>query len=132
MKPIQAIAVLAVMTLSQLALASSSTQTQVPRWLVGFWVQTVDEDGKPRTDTLEFKSDGAVVEHGPSCQRLPAGAIHIYHGNIYATFVIRKGPIAIVLVPSKDLKHLTWTSYATGNNAVFEPSKVASCVPAKS
>jgi len=131
MKPIQIFATVATLAMGQSAFSASSTQGTMPRWLVGFWVQTVDEDGKPRDDTLEFKADGTVISYGPTCERAPPGEIHIHRGNIYATYVARKGIISIVLAPSKDLKHLTMTSVRTGNNAVYEPSSVAACVPAK-
>jgi hypothetical protein len=131
MKTIQYIATIAMLALGQSAFSASSTNGTMPHWLVGFWVQTIDEDGKPRDDTLEFKSDGTIVNYGPTCERAPAGEIHIYRGNVYATYVARKGIISIVLVPSKDQKHLTMTSVRTGNNAVYEPSPIAACIPAK-
>lgn len=98
-----------------------ATQTW-PRWPVGFWVQTLDEDGHSRDETLRFLGDGSVVIYGPSCQMSPAGGYHVYGGKVYATFRVPKGFVSAVYVPSKDRRRLTYTSPRTGNNSVYTPA----------
>ena len=107
--------------------ASCARAAQVPAWLVGYWVQVVDEDGRPGDDTLRFRKDGSVVVYGPKCQELPPSEFHLHTGNIYATFETPKGLVSAVYVPSQKHQRLTFTSPRTGNNAVYAPAK--GCIP---
>jgi hypothetical protein len=100
---------------------------ETPHWLVGFWTQVVDEDGRAGDETLLFRRDGSVAVYGSKCQEFPAGTFHLYKGNVYATFKAPKGLVSAIYVPSKNHDHLTFTSPRTGNNAVYAPA--TGCIP---
>jgi len=116
-----------ILILSSLLCTDSARAAQAPAWLIGYWAQVADEDGRPGDDTLRFRKDGFVVVYGPKCQALPPSGFHLNKGNIYATFETPKGLISAVYVPSQNHQRLTFTSPRTGNNAVYAPAK--RCIP---
>ncbi|MGY3265576.1 hypothetical protein [Lysobacter sp. HA35] len=94
----------------------------LPKWVVGYWVQTQDEDGAPGDDGVEFWADGTVTVYDAKCGTLSPGTAHFHDGLLYSTFVARKGPISLLYAPTADHKQLVLTSIRTGNNATYERS----------
>lgn len=120
--------VLAAALLGSSTIAFAASPEPAPRWLVGYWSQTYNEDGPAGGDTFEFRADGSFVGYARDCRSLPVDRFHMHQGNVYVTRSIPgKGPISVLFVPSADHKRLTFTSPRTGNNAAYSP--VAGCVP---
>jgi hypothetical protein len=121
--------ILALLVTSCAAVSSACAKDTAPTWLVGYWIQTADEDGEPYDDTLEFRRDGTFVSYSKTCNQIVA-SFHLTNGNVYVTAPTKKGKVSLLYVPSQDHKRLVLTSVRTANNAVYEPqAKSAGCVP---
>ena len=113
-------------------LATPACAQQSNEWLVGFWTQTVDEDGKPLDETIEFREDGTVITYSASCDPLFTNTFHIHKDKVYLTAQTPKGFVSLLFIPTMDHKHLTMTSVRTANNAVYErASRTVGCVTAR-
>jgi hypothetical protein len=123
--------VAAVLFATALGLTSIACARDDNGWLVGLWTQTVDEDGKPFDDTVEFRSDGTSIHYDATCQRRFHTTYHFHDGKIYVTAEAKKGFISLLFAPTSDHKQLVFTSPRTGNNAYYVRSAAGtSCVPA--
>ncbi len=97
-------------------------------WLVGFWAQIVDEDGRPLDDTIEFRGNGTAVHYSPACEVVATTNYHVKGHMVFVTAQVRKGFISVVYVPNEAHTQLTMTSPRTANNALYE-RRHARCVP---
>ena len=101
------------------ALAQELNRT-VPRWAVGFWRLTKDEDHGGISDVFEFRADGRWVNYTPSCDN-SRGVFFVHHDDLIAMIEVpNKGPIALVFRPNSDHTKLTFTAPRTRNNAIYE------------
>lgn len=111
--------------------AAKSDKDKDISWLIGAWEKTADEDNSP-SDVVEFRSDGSFITFGPNCQRT-FSSYFVRDGYIYITIVgSTKGPIALMFVPDRDHKTLTFTSPRSFHNATYEKAPKAECKVAKS
>jgi hypothetical protein len=114
-------------------LAASACARQSSDWLVGYWAQTLDEDGKPFDDTIEFRADGTAISYDAACEPVFENTFHIHQDKVYVTARTRKGFVSLLFVPTQDHGQLTMTSVRTANNAVYSRSAPnVGCIPAKS
>lgn len=96
-----------------------------PRWLLGTWDKTLDEDGGP-PDSITFKSNGMFVTYDSQCNE-HTNSYFVEKGMVFLIIPLAKGPVALVLTPSADRSSMTFTSPRTQNNAVYEPSDGPYC-----
>lgn len=121
------------LVMSCAVVSSACANDLAPNWIVGYWIQTADEDGQPFDETLEFRRDGTFVSYSKSCDQIVVAKFHIHNGDVYVTAPTKKGKVSLLLMPSPDHKRLVLTSVRTANNAVYEsPTKTTGCVPAGS
>ncbi len=105
--------------------AYSADNDAAPKWLIGTWDKTLDEDGGP-PDSITFKSNGIFVTYDSQCNE-HTNSYFVERGMVFLIIPLAKGPVALVLTPSSDRSSMTFTSPRTRNNAVYEPSDGPYC-----